>query len=143
MPNANEALDLYRAMTPAKDGLPSVGRSARALGVRIEGDFADIVPDDRGIVHPESGGMSVAPSSVWNVPNSRRPRGMGNGSTGPAGDAVFVISELAVTTDVLAVRADPVTPKEHALVHPSVPVLLVRYEAALADTRNQWRRFWP
>src|SRR2546430_2606362 len=78
--------EYFRTMTRADDGLPVVGRSARSLGVRVP---EDIQPDAAGRVVPGQGGMSVAPGSFWNLPNHRRPRGLGRGSTGPCGFRKF------------------------------------------------------
>ena len=56
---------VFRSMKMADDGLPVVGRSARMLGVRIDGEFIDI-PVTSGRVQAGSGGMSVATCpSLW------------------------------------------------------------------------------
>src|SRR5687767_11743213 len=53
---------IYRSMT-VEGGKPLIENSARGLGVRI-GDAPgdDVSIDADGHVHPEAGGMSVAPS---------------------------------------------------------------------------------
>ena len=130
----------YRAMTPDTDGLPVIGRNARTLGVRIPGDIS---PDENGIVKPETGGMSVAPGSIWNVPNHRRPRGMQKGSTGPSGDFMYEIKESAIPVTRLVIRCDPAQPELHGFVEPATPVELSTYESDLASTRVDWRRIWP
>ena len=130
----------YRAMTPHADGLPKIGRSARMLGVRIP---EDIDPDEKGKVRPGIGGMSVAPNSVWNVPNHRRPRGMHMGSTGNSEDHMYAIADAAIPVDKLAIRPDPKQPRRHAFVEPATSAELSTYETDLANTRNHWRQVWP
>lgn len=127
-------------MTPAPDGLAMLGRAVRHLGVRVP---RDIAADDRGDVRPGTGGMSVAPDSMWNLPNHRRPRGMGRGSTGPVQDQVYSLQEVVLSDQRLALRADPEAPVLHALIEPSTIVPLTEYEAQLARTRPYWMRVWP
>jgi hypothetical protein len=78
------------------------------------------------------------PSSVWNLPNHRRPRTMGRGSTGSNSAQVFRIRSSAVDQRSLGVRPDPAAPEVHATVEPSAPVRLEQYELHLADTRPDW-----
>jgi len=133
---------LYRAMTPATDGLPLVGRSKRQLGVVIPGGVStpDVAPDAAGAVRPETGGMSVATGTVWNIRTHRRPRGMGKGSTGYAIDRVYAIDPGDVTRRPLGIR---VTSPIHSLVEPARPTDLASYEGALAATRPDWQQVWP
>lgn len=130
----------FRSMLPAQDGLPAVGRSARSLGVRVP---RDIEPDAEGRVRPNTGGMSVSPASIWNIPHTRRPRGLGRGSTGPAADRVYSINSTSLTRQELELRADPRAPTLHALVEPRAETRLETYEGALASTRPAWRQEWP
>jgi hypothetical protein len=127
-------------MTPDVGDLPKVARGARALGVRIP---EDVVPDAEGFVAPETGGLSVAPDSVFNLPNHRRPCGMGRGSTGPANDWVFGIEEPPVNAVGLGIRPDPVRPNKHAFVEPRDRIPLGEYESAIVGTRPAWGRVWP
>ena len=131
---------LFRVMEPSPDGLPLVGRSARRLGVRVP---HDIPQDAGGYVHPGTGGMSVAPSSMWNLPNHRRPKGMGRGSSGPADDRVYAIEEMALRSQPLDVRVDPNAPAVHAFVEPSMRMPLARYDTSLENTRISWGQAWP
>lgn len=130
----------FRAMIPDSDGLPKTGRGARMLGVRIPGD---IEADENGFVKPGTGGMSVAPNSVWNIPNHRRPRGMRMGSAGKITDRIYALADAAVPAEKLAVRRDPKRPEMHAFVEPAVVSMLARYEKDLADTKINWRQVWP
>ena len=130
----------YRPMTPDVDGLPVIGRSARMLGVRIP---EDIAPDESGLVEPGTGGMSVAPGSIWNVPNHRLPRGMQRGSTGSSGDFAYGIAETAILLVGLTIRSDPAQPQLHAFVEPATAMELSEYEADLESTRMAWMKLWP
>ena len=130
----------YRAMMPDPDGLPRIGRSARMLGVRMP---EDIAPDKDGMVRPGIGGMSVAPDSVWSIPNHRRPRGMQRGSTGPATDLIFAVIHVSLASTNLAVRLDPNRPQLHAFVEPAIQMEFSTYEANLAETRGDWKKVWP
>lgn len=130
---------VFRVMTPAPDGLPVVGRSARTLGVRIP---VDIAPDAQGLVHPGTGGMSVAPD-LWSLPNHRRPRAMGRGSSGPSVDRVFATDQSTFAAADLHVRPDPEAPALHLFVEPRSCVSIAGYEANLESTRAQWVQAWP
>jgi len=129
----------YRAMTPNADGLPTVGRTARSLGVRS----SDVTVGRGGWVEPGTGGMSVAPGSPWNLPHHRRPRSLGRGSTGHDEDRVFEISEGRVVAESLVVRPDGRRPELHAFVEPATRMQLGEYETALAATRPAWKVVWP
>jgi hypothetical protein len=129
----------FRSMTPEEDGLPRVGPSARTLGVRVP---EDIRPNG-GHVVPGTGGMSVSPDSMWNLPNHRRPRAMGGGSTGPNQDRVFSITDTALEQRELTARPDPEAPALHALVEPKYRVSLKAFEGSLSATRPDWNQAWP
>jgi hypothetical protein len=140
MPAYCDVNSYYRAMMPDADGLPKTGRSGRMLGVRVP---QDINLDEKGFVWPGTGGMSVAPNSTWNVPNHRRPRGMGMGSSGKFDDRMYALADASIPADKLNVRADPIRPYWHAFVEPAVRIELAGYETNLASTRNDWRQVWP
>jgi hypothetical protein len=123
-------------MTPAEDGLPRVAPSARTLGIRR----VDVHLDSEGRVQPGQCGLSVSPDSIWHIPNHRRPRGMGNGSTGHPDDYVFAIAKVSPE---LSIRLDPLRPALHAFIEPSEPTLLVKFETYLVDTRPNWQKVWP
>jgi len=130
----------FRAMTPDPDGLPRCGSSARSLGVRVP---QDVRPDAAGYITPGTGGMSVAPDSLWNLPHHRRPRGMGRGSTGPEQDYVFSIKVGPLQLHELQVRPDPRTPSVHALVEPMKRIRLEEFQHVLVATRPNWTTAWP
>ena len=129
----------YRAMTPDEDGLPTVGRTARSLGVRS----SDVTVGPDGSIAPGTGGMSVAPGSPWNLPHYRRPRSLGRGSTGHDEDRVFEVAEDRVEAVSLVVRPDDRRPELHAFVEPAARMQLGDYERALAATRPAWKVVWP
>ena len=129
----------YRAMTPDGNGLPTVGRTARSLGVRA----SDVTVGPDGSIAPGTGGMSVAPGSPWNLPHHRRPRSLGRGSTGHVEDRVFEIAGDRVEAQSLVVRPDERRPALHAFVEPATEMPLGDYERALAATRPAWKVIWP
>jgi hypothetical protein len=132
---------LFRIMSPAEDGARKVGRSARELGIRLG---IDINADAENMVSPDSGGISVSPDSMWNLPVQRRPRSMGRGSTGrDNGDVVYSIEDGDLPATGLRWRPDPRNPKVHGTVEPVARVALTEYEAALARTRGNWKKRWP
>jgi hypothetical protein len=77
---------------------------------------------------------------MWNIPNHRRPKGMGRGSTGPGGDHVFAIARVQPE---ISIRFDPLCPARHAFMEPSEPIPLAVFQIALANTRPDWQRVWP
>jgi hypothetical protein len=87
--------------------------------------------------------MSVAPDSLWNLPNHRRPRGLGRGSTGSAQDWVFAVEPARLQEQELVARPDPAAPRVHALVEPMRTVALHLFENSLVATRSNWRVEWP
>jgi hypothetical protein len=140
MTQSLDVKSFFRAMTPDVDGFPKTGRSGRMLGVRVP---QDIAVDEKGFVKSETGGMSVAPNSAWNIPTHRRPRGMGKGSSGRIDDRMYALANTAVPSDKLKVRLDPEYPRQHAFVEPAIMIELAGYERDLAATRNDWKQVWP
>lgn len=107
-----------------------IERSAHGLGVRVDGERPDILPDPDGNVHPESGGMSVVLDRAANLPRHRLPAGLGGLGRHP----VFRISEQAILSTLLVrVNGHP-----HALIEPRAIRTLAEYEQELASTRPAW-----
>lgn len=131
--------EVFRAMTPDEDGKPKVGPSARELGVRRDND---ITPSPEGIVEPGTGGMSVSTGNMWSIPPHRRPRPMGNGSSGPPVDVVYRAQVEAICQMRLQVRED-LPEIHHALVEPSVAMQYLEFVNLLECTRNDWDKVWP
>ena len=128
-------MKLYRAMTPAPDGLPQVGRSARSLGVRTSNVSTNpdvTATDPAEIIQPGTGGMSVAPNDAAILPTLRRTPVLG----GKGKDPVWEIDTDDLGPD-LQFRQDSRT---HGLIEPVRPMTLDEYEQALAATRAKWVR---
>ena len=64
--SGNAGQPMFRAMKEEVDGPPKVGRSARELGVRIDGPTRDLPVGKDGTVEPATGGMSVALDAAQN-----------------------------------------------------------------------------
>jgi len=119
-----------------------VGPDARMLGIRTP---ADIQPDGNGDVHPDSGGMSVAPR-LADLPPHRIPRrlrafpGLATAAGSNAlwvwrmGDGDFVPSPI---TSVLALSLHPADAR-HGLLECFVIMSLRPYRSGLAETRPEW-----
>src|SRR5688500_2537555 len=97
-------------MKADQDGWPKAGRSARELGVRIDG-HADIAVSDAGEVRPRTGGMSVALDDYRHLPVHRLPPPLGSGR-----DPVYRLTTVHLSAR-LTLRADG---HQHGLVEPSV-----------------------
>jgi hypothetical protein len=65
---------VYRGMKLNEEGLLKTGASARTLGARAN---IDILVDETGSVAPDTGGMSVSPPPLENLPEHRRPPELG------------------------------------------------------------------
>lgn len=126
----------YRTMARDPDGRPRVGRSATMLGVRIDGEHADVHPDARGDVRPGGGGMSVTIDDREMMPTIRRPRWIGDGASK---HPLFVLMAVDVPGS-LQVRDGG---DAHGFVEPVEPTPLSRYEDDLTSTRPHWREEFP
>jgi hypothetical protein len=138
--------DLCRPTPYLETRLLAVGADAPVLAVNVW--MSPVAPvgvrDPKGgWIEPGTGGMSVAPGSPWNLPNHRRPRSLGRGSTGHSDDRVYAVEEAPVIAERLAVRPDAERPQIHAFVEPASRMLPDAYESALAATRPAWKVVWP
>lgn len=114
------------------DGMhPLVEQSARGLGVRTDGDKADVRPDDDGNVQPGAG-MSVAPDDPLLLQLHRRPPEYG----GTGSDPVWEIADEALP-DTLEYAADSL---EHGVIEPAYTMPLPDYRIALGTTQVSWNR---
>ncbi len=127
-------MKLYRAMTPDDDGLPRLGRSARALGVRTpnESRKPDVTGTDAADIIQPGKGMSVAPNDPANLPLFRLPSSLG----GTGKDPVWEIDSTDLGPDLQAQQDG----RTHVLIGPARPMTLAEFETALAATRAQWVR---
>jgi hypothetical protein len=121
----------YRAMEEDGEGRPTVGDTARRLGVRAG---IDIPVDDEDEVEPFSGGMSVTPDSPDGLPSHRLPPN--HGGTGK--DPLWVIDSDELG-DGLIYRPDDASPDTHGFVEPARKMRLNDFEDLLALTRDSWR----
>jgi hypothetical protein len=139
----------YRGMAE-HNGKPKIGRSARLLGVRPNIDInIEQIPigylDELGCLLPESQrqnqgdivpiairdrkGMSVS-LSIEGLPSFRRPSKFG----GIGKDSLWQIDDTKICGDLEAVQDSPT----HISILPRVTMTLARYEAALANTQQDW-----
>ena len=121
---------IFRAMKEDSKGKPLTGNSARTLGVRIGGKYADILINGQGKVHPNTGGMSVTPDTPLKLPKSRLPKSLGGEGRDPVFS--FPIVDLPVS---LTLRSDT---RYHALVEPLKSCLFQEFEQNLHGTRGDW-----
>ena len=133
---------IFRAMLT--DGtLPMVGPDARMLGVRVP---VDIYPDENGLVHPGTGGMSVAPSAADLPPHRipRRLRGQPGMASAVGSDALRIWRlgdgsfEPSKVQEKLQLRIDG-RGGRHGLIEPDAIMHLSDYSVALAATQPAWR----
>ena len=136
-----------------ENGKPKVGRSARLLGVRPGIDIdVEQMPrdwlDEQGFLRPEAErnswlgelvavairntkGMSVS-LSIESLPAFRRPAMFG----GTGKDSLWQIDARKITGELEAVQDS----STHVSILPRATMLLEKYEAALANTQNDWEK---
>jgi hypothetical protein len=141
----------YRGMSE-QNGKPKIGRSARLLGIRPTIDInVEQMPigylDKQGYLLPESKrenqgelvtvaikddkGMSVS-LSIEGLPSFRKPSEFG----GNGKDALWQIDDTKIIGDLQAVQDS----STHVSILPRATMALARYEAALANTQQDWQR---
>ncbi|MBB3257525.1 RHS repeat-associated protein [Paraburkholderia bannensis] len=120
-------IDVYRAMKTGGDGLPVAEPTARGLGAR---PGVDIPVDSSGMVHPDTGGISVAPESASNLPPHRRPSNLG----GTGKDCACRLNTANLPKNLKYVQ-DSAT---HGTIQPSTSMSLSDYQSALGSTREKW-----
>ena len=141
----------YRGMAE-QNGKPKIGRSARLSGVRPNVDIdVEQMPaayvDEQGYLKLEvkrkrtektvtvaiknAKGMSVS-LSIEGLPAFRKPAKFG----GTGRDPLWQIDDSKITGDLEAVQDS----STHVSILPSATMLLEKYEAALANTQNDWER---
>jgi hypothetical protein len=141
----------YRGMAE-QNGKPKIGRSARLLGIRpgIDIDIEQMPAgylNEQGYLLEESErefrgevvkvairntkGMSVS-LSIESLPAFRKPSKFG----GTGKDPLWQIGDTNIVGDLQAVQDSPT----HVSILPTATMSLERYEAALANTQNDWER---
>ncbi len=131
---------VYRAMREDKKnkGKPEVGNSANSLGVRTCGPHKDI-SIIKGVVHPNTGGMSVTPNDPSKLPPHRLPSKLlprSKKKRGSKSNSVFSfqVDKLNPPLALCGCRSD------HALVGPLDCCVFSEFEQALYDTQNLWTK---
>ncbi|WP_456238716.1 Tse2 family ADP-ribosyltransferase toxin [Paraburkholderia antibiotica] len=114
-------------MKTGSDGLPVAEPTARGLGARPD---VDIPVGSDGMVHPGTGGISVAPGSAANLPPHRRPASMG----GTGKDCACMLNTTSLPDSLKYVQDSA----SHGTIQPSTSMSLSDYQAALASTRDKW-----
>jgi hypothetical protein len=141
----------YRGMAE-QNGKPKIGRSARLLGIRPTIDISvEQVPvghlNKEGYLLPESQrqnqgelvnvaikdhrGMSVS-LSIEGLPSFRKPSEFG----GNGKDALWQIDDAKIIGDLQTVQDS----STHVSISPRTTMTLARYEAALANTQQDWEK---
>ncbi len=108
------------------NGTPKVGESARTLGVRHN---IDIPIGENGMVHPNTGGMSVSPSPN-DLPIHRKPTAYG----GTGKDPVWSININDLGSDLKYVPDSP----GHGTIQPTRTMTFEDYQKALEETLLRW-----
>lgn len=135
-----------------ENGRPKLGRSTRLLGVRlgIDVDIEEVPSDwldDQGYLRVEAErkstgdlvtvvlrntkGMSTS-LSIESLPAFRRPIAFG----GMGKDPLWQIEDYQISGHLEAAQ-DSAT---HVSIMPRVTMLLEKYETALANTQNDWKK---
>lgn len=122
-------VDVYRAMKTDEKGKPIADSTARGLGVRP----VDIPVDKDGNVHPNTGGMSVAPDTPQNLPDHRRPSTL-PGGTGK--DSACKLNTASLPESLRYVQDK----KTHGTIQPSKAMPLSDYQKALGSTAEHWEK---
>ena len=130
---------IYRGMKQ-EQGKPALGAAATTLGARVPND---IEADAGGLVHPGTGGMSVAPS-LQNLPNFRVPKRLHSIFPAAQGRNELFVWSMGIgvfrdgpLTESLNLRLDPTDPR-HGFVEPAVTMSLNDYQNALWATQSEW-----
>jgi hypothetical protein len=135
---------IYRSML-ADGNRPRVGSQASTLGVRVApATKPDIPVDAAGLVHPGTGGMSVAPE--WRLlPDHRIPRRLQAKCSRATGNDKFHCWRMGEgpflpepVSPELALRPDRGALVTHGVVEPIREMGLAEFQAALEATSEQW-----
>ena len=124
-PQRSEAKALFRAMAASGSGLPELGETD--LGVRVP---TDIRIDASGDVHPDRGGMSVAPDDPRNLHPHHRPRSLGGTGTKP----VWIVLEQQLNGGLRYLA----TSLTHGTVGPAIRMPIASFLSALQVTQPDW-----
>jgi hypothetical protein len=127
---------LFRAMIADETQMPAEGTGSRFLGVRTTGEYADIQPDENGLVHPGQAGMSVTPENPAKLPVDRLPKAKG----GKGKDPVFEISDTDLPAGLTYVPDHSDETGAHGYIVPRCPMPIQEYMSLIQSTKTSWRR---
>lgn len=129
---------LYRTMKAEWSGLnPLIEQSRRGLGVKIDPKDSDIFVDENGNVQPFSGGMSVSPYDLTNLPGFKLSERFGGTAKKP--DPVWCINSAFVSlTGGLFFNPDVPAGATHGTIQPLRMMSLQRYQDYLSSTQSYW-----
>jgi hypothetical protein len=125
---------VFRGMEPDSDGAPVVGRSAKKLGVRVEGDNVDVHPSVTGTVSTGEG--VSANTKVGGILPHRLPTAFG----GRARGVDLYSLEAGDLPEGLVFTPDH---GSHGTIGPAFEMPLEQYESLLESTRDLWSRVEP
>lgn len=123
-------IDIFRGMMASND-LPVLGDTKRTLGAAAN----DITVDEHGMVHPNTGGMSVSPNDPQNLPVHRKPPEFG----GTGKDPVFTMNTEALP-EGLQYRPDPKDPATHGFIEPNSSMKAEEYQDLIHSTQKNWSK---
>ena len=131
---------LYRDMVKGDDGYPELGYTTKLLGVRIQGQTVDhdcphfdITSDAYGVVHPETGGLSVTPPEIEDTISSMSAKRIRKTKT-----VLWCIDDSELGSHSLYFRADPNNPC-HGFIEPLEPMDGSDYNQGVQSTQKLWR----
>ena len=130
---------IYRAMID-ENGMPRLGASAEALGIRRD---KDIVPDQSGMVHRPTfqpggkHGLSCAPL-VGDLPGFALPQKWGGGNKRTV---VWTIDEADLGPDLIAGEdSRPGRPTRHISIGPGRTMPFDEFANLIDATRTKWKK---
>ncbi|MFN0054451.1 MAG: hypothetical protein ACKV0T_19925 [Planctomycetales bacterium] len=132
---------IFRAMLCDGDK-PTVESTARGLGVRLPPDAKpDLLPDSKGLVLPNTGGMSVAPR--WqDLPFYRIPRRLKHfvrEASGANGLACWRFATIPFVNGPVALQLTlRIDGPRHGLIEPATPMQAGDFQTALGATQLLW-----
>lgn len=122
---------LFRCMRADDDGHPVTGASLSTLGIRER----DVKPQADGLVHPQTGGMSVTPDRWEDMPKPLLPVPLGGEGRHP----LFCMPCVALPSS-LAARIDR---PGHALVENTAACTFQVLQEDIQGTRLSWEPHEP
>lgn len=126
-------MKVYRGMMEDDNGRPLIdGRNPRRC---LRAKVGEVSLNQDGSVEPGHEGISVSPPPPENLPEHRRPECFGGSGKDPVWE--LDTDELP---NKLAYRPDPSNPDEHGFIEPAYRMTFERYQQALGETSELWRR---